>query len=162
MSYQEVLKLVSQLEHLDKKECSRLKAGIFHQLGNLAQEQRQWQQAEQYYQQALQIEIEYNDRYSQASAYHQLGSVAQEQRQWQQAGEYLLQALQIFVEYKDNYTAGIALRNLARLWKASDDVNVRASIAKTLGKSVEETEKLLRETLGEQVEKKTDGGEKKE
>ncbi len=162
LSYQEVLKLVSQLEHLDKKECSRLKAGIFHQLGNLAQEQRQWQQAEQYYQQALQIEIEYNDRYSQASAYHQLGSVAQEQRQWQQAGEYLLQALQIFVEYKDNYTAGIALRNLARLWKASDDVNVRASIAKTLGKSVEETEKLLRETLGEQVEKKTDGGEKKE
>ena len=71
-------------------------ASTYHQLGSVAEEQRQWEQAEQYYQQALQIKIEYNDRYEQASTYHQLGMVAQEQRQWQQAEQYYQQALQIF------------------------------------------------------------------
>ena len=93
MSYQKVLNLLKQLEHLDKKEYGRLKAGIYHQLGSVAQEQRQWEQAEQYYQQALQIYIEYNDRYAQADTYHHLGRVDKEQRQWEQACEYFLQAL---------------------------------------------------------------------
>src|SRR3712207_6973669 len=52
-----------------------------------SEEQRQWGQAEQYYQQALQIFIEYNDRYAQAKTYHQLGIVAQAQRQWAQRSE---------------------------------------------------------------------------
>ncbi len=64
-------------------------ASTYHQLGMVAQEQRQWQQAEQYYQQALQIYVEYNDRYTQASTYHQLGLLAEEQQQWQQACDYL-------------------------------------------------------------------------
>ena len=63
----------------------------------MAQEQRQWEQAEQSYQQALQISIESNDRYSQASTYHQLGSVAEEQRQWDKAREYFLRALETYV-----------------------------------------------------------------
>ena len=72
----------------------------------MAQEQRQWAQAEQYYQQALQLYIEFNDRYSQASTYHQLGRVAQEQRQWAQAREYFLTTLQIGVEFNDEYRIG--------------------------------------------------------
>ena len=99
---------------------------------------------------------------SQADTYHHLGIVAQEQRQWQQAGEYLLQALQIYAEYKDNYYVNMTLRNLARLWKASDDVNVRVSIAEAFGKSVEETEKMLLEVLEEREEEQTGGSEKKE
>jgi len=51
----------------------------------VAQEQRQWAQAEEYYRQALAIKIEFNARYEQAATYHQLGSVAQEQRQRAQA-----------------------------------------------------------------------------
>ena len=56
-----------------------------------------------YYQHALQISIEYKDRYGQASTYHQLGMVAQEQRQWEQAEAYYQQALQIYIEYQDRY-----------------------------------------------------------
>lgn len=41
----------------------------------------------------MQIWIEYNDRYAQASTSHNLGVVAQEQRQWEQANDYLLQRL---------------------------------------------------------------------
>jgi len=137
-------------------------AKTYQQSGILAQGQRQWQQAEQSSQQALQLFIQYNDRYGQADIYGQLGLLAQKQRQWQQASEYLLQALRIFIEYQDNYKASMTLRNLAHLWKASEDVNVRISLAKALGKSVEETEKMLLKMLGEQEEEQPDSAEKKE
>ena len=65
--------------------------------------QRKWEQAEAYYQHALQISIEYQDRYAQARTYHQLGGVAQEQRQSKHAEEYYRQALQIKIEYQDRY-----------------------------------------------------------
>jgi uncharacterized protein HemY len=116
-------------------------------LGMVAQEQRQWQQAEQYYQQALQLKIEYNDRYEQASTTHQLGRVAQEQRQWQQARDYFLASLKIYVDYDDTYSGDIVLHNLARLWQASSDQEVPAAIASILGATVEESESLLRERL---------------
>ncbi len=102
-SQKKKLELVSQLEQIDEKECSSMKAITYHNLGMVAQKQRQWQQAEQYYQQALQLKIEYNDRYHQASTYHQLGMVAEEQRQWEQAEQYYQQALQLFIEYNDRY-----------------------------------------------------------
>lgn len=41
-----------------------------------AQAQRQWPQAEDYYQKALALKIEVNARYEQAGTYHQLGRVA--------------------------------------------------------------------------------------
>jgi Tfp pilus assembly protein PilF len=52
-------------------------------------------QAEQYYQQALTIDVEFKDRYNQARTYRQLGVVAQEQHQWGQARDYFLKALAI-------------------------------------------------------------------
>ena len=116
----------------------------------VAQGQRQWEQAEQYYQQALQIKIEYNDRYAQAGTYHQLGMVAEEQRQWEQAREYFLQALEIYVAYNDTHNRRHRSRSFARLWKASGDANLPAAVAPILGDSVEETEKLLREMLEEE------------
>jgi uncharacterized protein HemY len=88
----------------DAGTIKNLSASIYNQLGMVAQKQRQWQQAEQYYQQALQIKIEYNDRYGQARTYHQLGTVAQEQ--WQQAEQYYQQALRICIE--DNYHYDLA------------------------------------------------------
>jgi len=76
----------------------------------VAQEQRRWAQAEDYYQKALALCIEFNDRYSQASTYHQLGRVAQEQRRWEQALDYYLKALPIYVEFNDEVTLDIVLR----------------------------------------------------
>jgi tetratricopeptide (TPR) repeat protein len=67
----------------------------------LAQELREFEQAQKDYQQALQIYIEFNDRYSQASTYHQLGIVAQELREFEQARNDYQQALQIFIEFGD-------------------------------------------------------------
>ena len=47
------------------------------------------------YQQALQIKIEYQDRYAQASTYHNLGMVAEEQRKWERAQDYYLLAYEL-------------------------------------------------------------------
>jgi len=135
-------------------------AKTYHRLGYVAHEQRQWQQAEQYYQQALRLKIESNDRYAQAKTYPNLGYVAQEQRQWQQARSYFLQALETWVEYKDNYSRDIALGSLARLWQASSDKDLPAVVAPILGATVEETEALLREMLGEKESGEAKPGQK--
>jgi len=119
-------------------------------LGSVAQEQRQWQQAEQYYQQALQIFIEYHDPYAQATIYGQLGMLAEEQQQWMQARDCYLLAIKIFASYKDNYSITKALKLLARLWQSSGDANLPSAVATILSYSVEETEKLLREMLGKE------------
>jgi tetratricopeptide (TPR) repeat protein len=143
--YQQALQI--EIEYNDRYA----QASTYHQLGTVAQEQRQWQQAEQYYQQALQIEIEYNDRYHQAGTFHNLGAVAGEQRQWKEARGYFLKAQEIFVEYKDTYSGAVVLQSLAQLWKASNDASLPAAVANILEASVEETEALLREVLGDKL-----------
>jgi len=118
-------------------------------LGIVAEAQRQWAQAEQHYQHALQLFIEFNDRYSQASTYHQLGIVAQEQRQWAQARDYLLLALTIFVEYNDDHNIGITLRNLARLWHASGLTDLPAAVAAIRNTTPAAVEAAFNQTLAD-------------
>jgi tetratricopeptide (TPR) repeat protein len=147
-SYQKALALHLRIRSFDEETSKKLSAGIYHQLGMVAQEQRQWAQAEQYYQQALQIKIEFKDRYEQARTYHQLGRVAEEQRQWPQARDYFLIALETFVAYNDTYSGTVVLRSLVRLWQVSGDGGLPASIATVLGVSPGEVETALRELLG--------------
>lgn len=116
-------------------------------MGSVAEEQRRWEQAEQFYQQALQIYGEHNDRYQQASTYHNLGTVAQQQRQWPQAREYFLTALEIGVEFNDLYRIGTRLQSLARLWQASGDANLPAAVAAVIGGTATEAEERLRGLL---------------
>ena len=78
-------------------------------------EQRQWAAAEGYYRQALAIQHEFNDLYSQASTLHQLGSVAQAQRQWAAAEGYYRQALALYVEFNDRYSQASTLGQLGLL-----------------------------------------------
>jgi tetratricopeptide (TPR) repeat protein len=115
--YQKTLQVVLQVPHVKQQSLDELRARSYHGLGRVAQEQRQWQQAEQYYQRALQLYSEYNDRYNQAPIYHQLGRVAQEQREFQQAEQYYQQALQLFIEYNDRYSQAPIYHNLGRVAK---------------------------------------------
>ena len=101
------------------------------------------QQAESYYQKALEIYIEFNDRYSQALTYHQLGTVAEKKRHWEQAREYVLRALRTFAEFQDQHHFGICLRSLARLWRASADATIPGAVAAILGVKPEEVEGLF-------------------
>src|SRR5258708_39788563 len=110
----------------------------------MAQEQRQWEQAQQYYQQALQLYAEFNDRYNQAGTYGQLGILEREREQWTPAREYLLRALEIYVDYQDQQSIDQTLYSLARLWQSSNDADLPAAIATMLGASREEIEEILR------------------
>jgi tetratricopeptide (TPR) repeat protein len=102
-SYKKALDILSQQKEADIKLVETIKASILHRLGVVAQEQRQYKQAEEYYKKALEICIEFNARYDQAPTYHQLGHVAQEQRQYKQAEEYYKKALEIKIEFNDRY-----------------------------------------------------------
>ncbi len=148
-SYQEALAVLDRQQAVAQETKEKGRAGILHQLGMVAQAQRQWGPAEQYYQQALAIYVEFNDRYEQAGTLGQLGLLAEAQEQFRQAYDYLLQALTIFAEHKDDYSVGIALQSLARLWQASGDATLPTAMAEVLQVTVEEMEGLLRKVLGE-------------
>ncbi len=114
-SYQKALSIWLDNKHYDADKIREWSASIYHQLGVVAQEQRQWAQAERYYQQALEIKIAFNDRYEQASTYHQLGVVAQEQRQWAQAERYYQQALEIDIAFNDRYEQASTYHQLGQV-----------------------------------------------
>ena len=104
----------------------------------IAQQLREYQQARRDYQQALDIFIEYGDRYAQASIYGQLGLLAEELGEIEQAKTNLLQALQIYVEFNDEYYVTFTLNILARIYKASRDENILETAASILGMTVEQ------------------------
>jgi tetratricopeptide (TPR) repeat protein len=122
-------------------------AGTYHQLGMVAQDQEHYKKAEEYYKMALEICIEFKYRYEQARTYHQLGMVAQDQRQYEQAREYYMQALRIDIEYKDEYSIAVTLRNLTRLWQASNDGAIPDLVASAVGVSSDEAKALLTNSL---------------
>jgi tetratricopeptide (TPR) repeat protein len=108
-SYQKILKLYQELNGLEERQKQLCIAIIYHQLGIVAEELREYEQARAYYQQALDIKIEFGDRFSCAGTYHQLGIVAQQLREYEQARAYFQQALDIFLEFGDHY-------NFARIY----------------------------------------------
>jgi tetratricopeptide (TPR) repeat protein len=111
-----------------KQQCGP----IYQQLGKVALEQRQWAKAERYYQQALQIFIEYNDQRSQALTYHHLGSVALEQRQWAEAEQHYQQALKVYDDVNERYLQAATYHQLGtvaqeqRQWTQAREYFLRA------------------------------------
>jgi tetratricopeptide (TPR) repeat protein len=119
-AYRRALDLLLGDPAFSLEQRRRLSVSIYHQLGRVAQEQRQWPQAEQYYQQALAIKIEFNDRCGQAALYHQLGRVAELQCQWPQAKRYFEQALAIFIEFNDPYNQAAVYHQLGTVLEKQD------------------------------------------
>lgn len=141
--YKKALEILLQNRSIDADLERHISASICHQLGVVAQEQRQWEQAEQYYRQALQIKIDFDDHYSQAFTYLELGSVAAAQQQWEQARDYFLLALKIFIAFEDLRNRGIAIRCLARLRHETSDESIVSAMTRIMEISVAEVDKLL-------------------
>jgi tetratricopeptide (TPR) repeat protein len=129
-SYRKALEILENNHKANSELKKKGAAAVWHQLGYIAQEQRQWAQAEDYYRKALAIHIEFNDRYSQtskASTYHQLGRVAEEQRQWARAEDYYQKALAIFIEFNDHASQARPYHQLGnvaqeqRQWTQAED-----------------------------------------
>ncbi|MFB2804504.1 tetratricopeptide repeat protein, partial [Microcystis sp. BLCC-F209] len=113
--YEKALQAYQSLSQIEERTKQSYISITLHQLGYLAQELREWEQARSYYQQSLEIFIEYGDRYEQAKTLHQLGMVAGELREWEQARSYYQQSLEIFIEYGDRYEQASTLHQLGYL-----------------------------------------------
>ncbi|WP_306296883.1 tetratricopeptide repeat protein [Nostoc sp. TCL26-01] len=103
-SYLQILELSQQLQGVEATQIKSSLARTYHQLGMVAQYLREYDQGRDYYQQALEIYIEFGDRYSCARTYHQLGTVAEELREYDQGRDYYQQALEIYIEFGDRYS----------------------------------------------------------
>lgn len=95
----------------DRYSC----ASTYHNLGSVALQLREYDQARDYYQQALEIKIEFGDRYLSARTYRQLGLLAQAEENYAEAKTNLQTALEIFVEYQDEDGAILVRENLEGL-----------------------------------------------
>ncbi len=121
--YQQALDI--KIEYGDRYSQAR----TLHQLGRVAEELREYSQAQDYYQQALKIKIEYGDKYSQSNTYGQLGILAEEISEFVQAKSYYLQALEIFVEFEDQQSMSLTIRNLAGLYRKTEDDSLITEVA---------------------------------
>ena len=142
-SYQRALALHNQNPNLDPGKKRQLSAPIYHQLGRVAEEQRHFDESEQYYKKDLEICIEFNDRYGQATTYHQLGRVAEEQLRWDSAKKNFLKALELIVEFNDEHSVAVILTSIARLWGETQDNILISSVASILSIPDDEAKKLL-------------------
>ena len=70
-------------------------ASSYHHLGILAQDRGDYDEAEQRYQQALQINERLGNQAGMAGIYHQLGTLAQDRGDYDEAAQRYQQALQI-------------------------------------------------------------------
>ncbi|WP_409880820.1 MULTISPECIES: tetratricopeptide repeat protein [unclassified Nostoc] len=107
--YQEIL---NQLIALNGLSINDKIATANHNLGYVAQEQRQFAVAVDYYNKALKIYEDAEDLYSAAREYHHLGMLAQEQRQFDVAVNYYHKALKIYENARDLYSAADEYHNL--------------------------------------------------
>ncbi len=116
-AYERIILIAQNLKDVDQQTIANGLATANHQMGNVALEQRHYEQAQQYYQQALDLKIEFGDRYGQASTYHNMGSVALAQRHYEQAQQYYQQALDLHIEFGDRYEQASTYGQLGNLYQ---------------------------------------------
>jgi len=92
-AYQRILRYLGSLNN---KNVEPKIAVVYHQLGRIAEERQQFDEAETWYRKALEIYERLGlERYA-ASDYHQLGIIAQERQQFDEAETWYRKALEIY------------------------------------------------------------------
>jgi tetratricopeptide (TPR) repeat protein len=95
-------------------------------LGWVAQEERDFAEAKRNYREALKIDQEFNDRFSQARTYHHLGLVAEEERDFTEAKRNYREALKICQEFNDRYSQAGTYHQLG--WVADEEKDYASSL----------------------------------
>ena len=93
----------------------------YHHLGMIAQEQRDFAQAEQWYRKSLAISEKPGNESDAASTYHQLGSIAQEQRDFAQAEQWYHKSLAISEKLGNEYDAASTYHQLGSIAQEQRD-----------------------------------------
>ena len=114
-SYQKVIERLQQLSGVEATRIKSTLANIYNQSGTVALELREFEQARNYYQQALALWIECGERYHCASTYNQLGILAFELGEFEQARNYYQQCLSIYTDFCERYESAPTYQNLGIL-----------------------------------------------
>jgi tetratricopeptide (TPR) repeat protein len=115
-SFLEAFRLNMQLaRHSVALGKSANEAGAYHQLGRVAQEQRDLETARDWYLKSLAISEKRRDVPTAAVTYHQLGRVAQEQRDFEAAREWYLKSLAVEEQQRNSSGAAAAYHQLGTL-----------------------------------------------
>lgn len=113
VSYQRQLEFLSQMKYINEKERQRLQAITYHNLGNLAFDERNWKKAGDYYTQERNIKFGSHGPRSLVLTYGQLGNMARPQGILQEGGEeYFKQAPNVFTTKGDRSSQAMTYLNL--------------------------------------------------
>ncbi|MBD2178668.1 tetratricopeptide repeat protein [Pseudanabaena sp. FACHB-1998] len=111
--YQEVTQLCLNSTGLSEWQVKGELGVVYNQLGNLAQELREYGEASQNYEKALEIYLELGSMgfsnvvaIFQADTYHNLGVAAEAMREYEEAKHNYQQALSIYAENGNRYSQG--------------------------------------------------------
>jgi tetratricopeptide (TPR) repeat protein len=96
---------------------------LWHNLGIIAQERREFNEAEQWYRKSLAIEEKFKDKYGQAQTLHQLGMIAQERREFNEAEQWYRKSLAIKEKLKDEYGQAQTLHQLGMIAQERREFN---------------------------------------
>ena len=87
-------------------------ATAYHQLGNIAYRQRDFETAEKWYRKSLVINEKQGNEHGAAATYHQLGMIAQEQRDFETAEKWCRKSLAIKKKQGDEHGAATTYHEL--------------------------------------------------
>lgn len=111
----------------EKPELKKQVGALFHNIGFVFQNFRQWENALENYSKAVKWKEDTKQYHALGNTYHQIGRVYEEQRQWENALENYLVSLQHFMKYaQENPDIGIVICSIQRLYK--DMVNAGVNI----------------------------------
>ncbi len=94
-----------------------------HLLGIIAQEQRDFDTAEQWFRKSLAIKEKQRDKHGAAITYHQLGRIAEEQRDFAAAEQWYRKSLAIEEKQGNEHGAAITYHQLGRIAEEQRDFN---------------------------------------
>ncbi|MCP4154569.1 MAG: tetratricopeptide repeat protein [bacterium] len=96
-------------------------AMVYHRLGYLATEERDYVEAKKHYREAIRIFQKYYDRAPQAVTYHQLGVVAYEEDDYPEAEKNYKESLKIDGEFNDRASQAKTYRQLGSMAQDNRD-----------------------------------------
>ncbi len=102
-------------EHWHQKNDPEGEAGAYHQLGIIAQEQRDFAAAELWCKKSLAIEEKQGNENGVAKTYHQLGRIAEEQRDFSVAEQWYKKTLAINKKQNNEYEAATTYHHLGNI-----------------------------------------------
>ncbi len=113
LNFAEANRLFERLAQTSRQRQDTESEGItYHQLGSIAQEQRDFQAARDWYLKSLDINEKSGNLHHAASTYHQIGMIAQEQRDFLAARDWYIKSLDIKEKSGNLHGAAITYHQL--------------------------------------------------